>query len=396
MIGPTSPRSMCPSCGCEQVRCFYEAPSVPVNSVLLLSSREEALTFPTGDIRLGFCESCGFIYNTTFDPTLVEYSVRCEESQAFSPLFRAWHEALARRLIDRYSLHGKHLVEIGCGKGEFLSLLCQLGGNDGMGFDPAYVPGRFELPWPERITFVRDFFSESETGIPADFVCCKMTLEHIVETGAFVRMVRRSLTNPPDASVFFQVPDVTRILEEDAFWDIYYEHCSYFSASSLVRLFRDAGFQPQDVRREYANQYVTIEARACDGTASSRVAEDDFADLRNLVANFATHVPERITQWRRRLERYREKGLRTVIWGAGSKGVAFVSTLNVPGSIRCAVDINPHMSAHYLAKSGLEIVAPSALCECPPDVVIVMNPIYREEIAAELSKLGLRPEVVAA
>lgn len=395
MIGPTSSRSVCPSCGCAQVRCFYEAPSVPVNSVLLLSSREEALAFPTGEIRLGFCEGCGFIYNTTFDPALVEYSVRCEESQAFSPLFRAWHEALARRLIDRYSLRGKHLVEIGCGKGEFLSLLCQLGGNDGMGFDPAYVPGRFELPWPERITFIRDFFSENETGIPADFVCCKMTLEHIVETGSFIRMVRRSLTNPPDAAVFFQVPDVARILEEKAFWDIYYEHCSYFSASSLARLFREAGFQPQDVRREYANQYVTIEARACDGTASSRVAEEDFGDLKNLAANFATHVPKRIAQWRRRLEGYRERGLRTVIWGAGSKGVAFVSTLNVPGSIRCAVDINPHMSGHYLAKSGLEIVAPSALCECRPDVVIVMNPIYREEIAAELSKLGLRPEVIA-
>jgi hypothetical protein len=55
---------MCPSCCGDQVGTFYEALSAPVNSVLLLSSREQALTFPTGDVRLAFCEACGFIYNT--------------------------------------------------------------------------------------------------------------------------------------------------------------------------------------------------------------------------------------------------------------------------------------------------------------------------------------------
>src|SRR5579864_7502423 len=89
----------CPSCRGERVRIFYEAPSAPVNSVLLLPRREEALAFPTGDVRLGFCRDCGFIYNTCFDGTLVEYSPRCEESQGFSPFFKAWHEGLARRLV---------------------------------------------------------------------------------------------------------------------------------------------------------------------------------------------------------------------------------------------------------------------------------------------------------
>src|SRR6516165_3204092 len=52
----------CLSCGGDEVRVFYEARSVPVNSVLLISNRERALTFPTGDIRLGFCADCGFIF----------------------------------------------------------------------------------------------------------------------------------------------------------------------------------------------------------------------------------------------------------------------------------------------------------------------------------------------
>jgi hypothetical protein len=92
-----------------------------------------------------------------------------------------------------------------------------------------------------------------------------MTLEHIPDTAAFIKMVWRSLRNSPNASVFFQVPDVLRVLEEEVFWDVYYEHCSYFSMGSLARVFRATGFDVVDVRREYSDQYLTIEARPCDG-----------------------------------------------------------------------------------------------------------------------------------
>jgi len=73
--------SICPSCGCDQVRVFYEAQSAPVNSVLLLSSREQALTFPTGNVRLGF-SSVRVIYNTSFDRRLVEYSAAARRVRA--------------------------------------------------------------------------------------------------------------------------------------------------------------------------------------------------------------------------------------------------------------------------------------------------------------------------
>ena len=45
--------------------------------------------------------------------------------------------------------------------------------------------------------------------------------------------------------VFFELPDTERVLTEAAFWDIYYEHCSYFTPGSLARLFRRTGFEPQ-------------------------------------------------------------------------------------------------------------------------------------------------------
>ena len=83
-------------------------------------SREEALAFPRGDIELGVCTGCGFICNPAFDPKRTEYSGRYEETQAFSPTFNKFHLALATELVERFELQGKTVVEIGCGKGEFL------------------------------------------------------------------------------------------------------------------------------------------------------------------------------------------------------------------------------------------------------------------------------------
>src|SRR5918996_3397420 len=168
----------CPSCGSDQVSIFYELGNVPVHSVVLLSSREEALDFPRGDIALASCEQCGFIHNAAFRPDLVEYFSEYESTQAFSSTFNAFHTDLAKRLIERYDLHGKQVIEIGCGHGEFLALLCDLGDNRGIGFDPAYVPGRHGAASGPKTNIIQDYYSEKYSRYRGDFVCCKMTLEH--------------------------------------------------------------------------------------------------------------------------------------------------------------------------------------------------------------------------
>jgi hypothetical protein len=140
---------------------FYDVGGVPANSVVLLTTREAALNYPKGDLSLAFCQSCGFIGNIAFDPNLLEYASGYEATQSFSPTFNAFAQRLATRLVHEYDLYGKEIIEIGCGQGEFLTMLCELGGNRGIGFDPAYVGSRAESEALERITFVKDFYSEA-------------------------------------------------------------------------------------------------------------------------------------------------------------------------------------------------------------------------------------------
>lgn len=52
---------VCANCTSTGMSIFYDLEQVPVHSVLLHSSRQEAIEFPKGDICLGYCPVCGFI-----------------------------------------------------------------------------------------------------------------------------------------------------------------------------------------------------------------------------------------------------------------------------------------------------------------------------------------------
>ncbi len=385
----------CHNCGALGMSIFYELEGVPVNSCLLLPSREAALAFPKGRIRLGFCESCGFISNVLFDPALVEYSGRYEETQGFSPRFAAFARDLAGRLIERYDLRDRDILEIGCGKGEFLALLCELGGNRGIGIDPSYVDSRLHSEAAGRMRFITDFYSERYSHLTADFVCCRHTLEHIQPTQDFLRMVRRSLKDRWDTTVFFEVPDVRRVLRELAFWDIYYEHCSYFTLGSLARLFRSCDFDVLALARDFDDQYLLIDARPSNGSVGSvSEHEDDPEELARDVTSFKRRYVSALAGWKRDLQRIRERGQRAVIWGSGSKAVAYLTTLQVGEEIEFLVDINPFKQGMYLAGSGHKVLSPDALRGYRPDVVIVMNPVYCDEIQRDLDRMGVSAELI--
>ena len=375
---------------------FHQQEDVPTNSCILLGSREEALAYPRGRIALGYCSACGFISNMAFDVALTEYSGRYEETQGFSETFTAFHRDLARRLVERHRIYDKDILEIGCGKGEFLLLLAQLGNNRGIGFDPGYHEERVSPEAAHNVRFIKDFYSEKYRDHKADFVCCKMTLEHIHTTAQFLGTLRRAIADRPDTLVFFQIPEVTRILCNCAFEDIYYEHCSYFSPGSLARLFRHSGFHVLNLETQYADQYLTLEAKVAQGTSAPPLPqEDDMALLARYVAEFPAKRDAKLDAWRHRMNKDTAHRRKIVLWGSGSKAVSFLTALRVGDKIEYVVDINPFRHGYFMPATGQRIVAPSFLREYRPDVVIIMNAIYRDEIRRDLQAMELRPEVLA-
>jgi SAM-dependent methyltransferase len=388
-------KSSCPACGGGSLQPFYRAMCIPVHSVINIPACEEAKDFPRGDLELAFCSECGFIFNRLFDGANMKYGAQCEETQGFSGTFQSWHHRLAESLARRYDLRNKLVIEIGCGKGEFLTDLCDLAGCRGLGFDPAFVPGRNPAAGGQ-VQFIQDFYSEQYASYQADLICCKMTLEHIDEPFQFLRALRDSIGERAGVNVFFQVPDARRVLVETAFWDVYYEHCSYFSLGSLARTFRRTGFGVVDLSSDYGGQYIMIHARSELSPERAYLREeDDISDLAEAVAQFEQSAAERIQAWREELACLHREGRRIVLWGSGSKGVSFLSATGAGAAVEYVVDINPYRQGNYMAGHGSLIVPPAFLSDYRPDLVLVMNELYLEEIRKDLAVLGLDPDLKA-
>jgi C-methyltransferase C-terminal domain/Methyltransferase domain len=387
----------CKACGSSDIRTFYRVQGVPAHSCLMLSSREEALAFPRGDIELGFCRGCGFIGNVRFDPGLNRYSAAYEETQAFSPRFLRFLDGMWAEQIARFGLGpGMTALEIGCGKGEFLVGLCEKSGCGGIGVDPSYRPERTRSSAADRMTFIRDLYGPKYAYLQADYVCCRHTLEHIAPVREFVRLVRETIGDRRHVNIFFELPDMERILEQGAFWDIYYEHCTYFTRGSLARLFRAAAFDVHRLYKAYDDQYLMLEAQPAAGPTDSLLPqENDLATIAALVARFERQVRDRLQSLSETIAQHRARGSRLAIWGSGSKCVSLISSLRWGPELVAVVDINPHKHGKFLAGSGLEIVSPDALRSLRPEVVLVMNSIYSEEIRHDLAERALHPQLIA-
>src|SRR5262249_25764842 len=191
--------------------------------------------------------------------------------------------------------------------------------------------------------------------------------EHIGQTHRFLGSVR-SVANRKDSIVFFQVPDVDRILKEGAFWDVYYEHCSYFNATSLKHLFTGTDFAVLRIWTGYDDQYLMIATSpTVPGSKIISADADGVAAIIRMCGSFAAAAARGGAGWLGRLRDWSAADQRTVLWGSGSKAVAFLTTLGVHDEIQHVADINPYRVGKVLPVTGQKIVPPAFLREYRPD-----------------------------
>jgi len=385
-------RQSCPVCHNPETIVFFQAEQLPVFCNVLWDSRTTAMAAPLARIHLAYCNGCGLIYNIAFDSKLMQYSAAYENSLHFSQHFRQWAQESAGQLVEKYQLYDKDIIEIGCGQGDFLEILQRLGNNRVLGFDPSYNSNKktAELEKPE-ITIIPKTYSEQFSDYPADFICCRHVLEHIDKPLEFLKTIRSTIGQKKDCVVYFEVPNALFSLKHMGLWDIIYEHCSYFTSESLARLFLQAGFEPIDISERYEGQFLTIEARPKHYEAKPELElQWTVPNIRNLINKFQNVYTQKLNSWQNTLSELENKNRCTVIWGAGSKGVTFVNTLNVSyKQIEYIVDINPRKHGKFVPGTGQRIVGPEFLRQYHPQTTIIMNPIYQSEIKAIIKDLGL-------
>jgi hypothetical protein len=382
-------RSTCPACAEGRLEPFLELPSVPVLSTVFYPDRELAAAAPRGDLRLALCRRCALVWNVAFEPERIAYTAEYENSQHFSPAFGSFADQLADRLAATYHLSGCTVVEIGSGKGEFLTKLCERAGCRGVGFDPTFDGEVVEDA--ERVTILRRYYDvETARGLDPSLVIARHVLEHLADPVGFLTAVKEA--SPSFSAVYYEVPNAEFVFGENGMWDLIYQHVGYFSAPSLELTVRRAGYEVTDLRTAFDGQFLSVEAIPATRARSTEPDAEAAARVCKQVDGFAERLRTRLDGWRTRLT-VGDNG-KVTLWGAGAKGVAFLNLCGAGDAIDHVVDLNPRKQGRYVPGTGHLIESPEALRGLNTGLVLTMNPAYAAEIRTALRALGSQADVV--
>jgi 2-polyprenyl-3-methyl-5-hydroxy-6-metoxy-1,4-benzoquinol methylase len=381
----------CPVCESRRLMPFLKRSQVPVHQNLVVISQDVARSVTRGELDFVVCEDCGFVSNRTFDLSRLAYGEDYDNTQSCSAYFDTYLDGLVKDLVERQGLRNSSIVEVGCGKGQFLKKLVSYPGanNQGFGFDPSYVGPDTDLKG--RLAFRRCYYDDTCTDVAADVVVCRHVIEHVPEPMVLLRSVRAALAHSPKARVFFETPCVEWILRNRVVWDFFYEHCSLFTAASLSLAFERAEFAVEHVEHIFGGQYLWLEARVSDAAQAKVQSHPKTAALAQAYGADEAVLRQ---QWLARLLELKAKG-KVALWGAGAKGATCANLVDPDCAlIDCVVDLNPNKQGRYIPGTGHPIVAPADLPRRGVKSAILMNPNYREENLRLLAEAGIELDLI--
>jgi 2-polyprenyl-3-methyl-5-hydroxy-6-metoxy-1,4-benzoquinol methylase len=348
---------------------------VPVLQNVIIETKEAATTFPTGELLIVACDTCSFIWNAAFNVNNIDYGRNYNNSVQASAAYLAHQNAMAKKIISQK----EHLnyLEIGCGAGEFIQLLEKSSKLvTATGFDPVFNAQHALRP---HITVHAEYFtSATASKVPdtVNIICSRHTIEHIPNPRDFIRYIA-AFVKQRGIKLFLETPDVNWILKSIAFEDLFYEHCSLFSPSSMRYLLAEFGLSCS-IESVYGGQYMWIEAESADIQSKAEAVDVD------LVNGFTNNLGKNLAEWTTRTRQMSREGP-LAIWGGASKGVTFSLLMN---AIDCTIDLNTAKQGGFLPVSAKPITSPQEAKSMGVKNIIVMNPNYETEIRSMILEMS--------
>lgn len=381
----------CTLCNSRDTEVFFSLPPVPTQDGVMYHSKNAALNAPKGSIKLNFCKSCGFIVNVGYEEEKVNFD-DYDFSNDHSPMFMEFVEGLCQRLIKKYSLRDSLILDIGCGDGAFLKKICKLGNNRGIGIDPGFDHQKNATKL-HNVTFLRQYYSEEHADLSPDLIVCRLVIDLLDNQTDFLNLIRRNLDNSPDTIVYIEVPYANYTFEERVIWNVVYEHKAWYTPESFVYQFEKCGFEVLSVAPCWNNEFLGIEVKPrMTPQFPSYPSSEKIEKLSQTISDFEKDFRKQMDESQLEIEEIKRDCLTVAAWGAGARAVSFFNLFDLLEEVPFIVDINVKRHGKFLPGSGQEIVAPEFLLEYQPDLIIVTNPTYANEIISHARSLGLESE----
>lgn len=311
------------------------------------------------DLEVCQCSGCGLVQLSN-EP--VPYYREVIRAAAFSEEMKAFRVRQFGDFVQNYSLKGKKVIEIGCGRGEYLSLMRQAGA-EAYGLEHSEESVRQCIHDGLRVS--RGFIESGETRLedaPYDAFFILNFLEHLPDLNSALTGICNNLAD--SAVGLVEVPNFDMILRNKLFSEFICDHLFYFTEETLNTTLRLNGFEIIECN-EVWHDYII----------SAIIKKRQKTDI--------SHFHEYQTLLKTGLEGYigRFRDKKVAIWGAGHQALAVISLTGIAGKIRYVVDSAPFKQGKYTPATHVPIVAPDALDADPVDAVIVMAASYSDEVA---------------
>lgn len=349
------------------------------------------------------CPSCGLVQ---FDTEPVDYYRDVIRAGGGTrTMTRLRHEEYARLLtaMQEHHIHGRRIVEVGCGRGEFLRMWQNLAENpegaaalardqarDPLSGQPNAAPLRLvglehKPSLVEEANAVADkkyrVYEGFATGDvrypegPFDAFVQFNFLEHQPDPCDMLRNIGRNLK--PQALGLITVPSFEYILRYNGYYELLRDHIANYTEFTLQKLLQDCGFELLSM--DLVNR-DTIEAivRKADPDELSELHYSgrliDVSSLRDSYDRLSASVNAHI-------DHLSESHRTMAIWGASHQGFTLAATTKLSGRVEYIIDSAPFKQGRFSPASHIPIVAPDYAVAHPVDEILIVAPGYTDEIA---------------
>lgn len=387
----------CRFCSHELTFEFIDLLNAPPSNSYLTSEQlnEPEIYYP---LRLFVCPNCFLVQLDEFK----------KASQIFDKNYAYYSSVSSSWLKHAKEYTEKMISEFGINENSFI---IEIASNDGyllqyfkekqipvLGIEPAEATANTAKI--KGIDTLVEFFGKrlakrlSKEGTQADLILGNNVLAHVPDINDFVSGLKIILK--PGGIITMEFPHILQLIENKQFDTIYHEHFSYFSFSTVQKIFHYYGlviFHVEELithggsLRIYVRHFEDTLKPIRDSVGFLKSKEEVFGlnslDYYKGLRQKAEKVKIDFLQF---LIKAKKEGKKIAAYGAAAKGNTLLNFCGVKKDlIQFVADAAPAKQGKYLPGSHIPIVEENELNKFRPDYVIIIPWNIKEEIMHQIS-----------
>lgn len=325
------------------------------------------------DLTVCQCSKCGLIQ---LDNDPVYYFKDVIRSGSVSAEVKKFRSKQFQEFVDEYQLKGKKIIEIGCGRGEYLELMDKTGA---ISFGLEHRKESVEECRAKGLSVIQGFLDTPVQKIknsPFDaFYMCNV-LEHFDEPNKTLQAIAYNLND--DGLGIVEVPNTDLLLKDKCFYKFTLEHLLNFTQETLKFALSLNGFEILSCKPIRHGSPISAIVR--------KREQFNFSEFNENQKQLQMAVDKFIAQF---------GAGQVAIWGAGHYTFGLLAVLNIKDRIKYIIDSAPSKQGRYSPKTHIPIVPPGTLRTAPVKAVLVSAAGYSNEVA-ELIANDFGPQIKVA